>query len=291
MTSPDPRGAVTEPRTVQWALIGVALAFLGLFLIVPLVTVFAGAFAKGAGTYVAALRDPDTLAAIRLSLVVVILVVPLNLVFGMVAAWAIAKFEFVGKRLLITLIDVPFAVSPVVAGLVFVLLFGPRGPLGAWLAAHGIKIIFATPGIVLATVFVTAPFVVRALIPLMESQGTDEEEAALVLGARGWQTFLRVTFPNVKWGLLYGAILCTARTMGEFGAVSVVSGHVRGQTITMPLQVEVLYNEYNFAGAFAVASVLTLLALVTLAVKSTVEWRSRVAALSDSGGREGVHEH
>lgn len=288
MQPPRVRDATAEPRSVQWTLIGLALAFLGLFLLVPLVVVFASALAKGMTAYIAALREPDTLAAIRLTLVTAAFVVPLNLVFGVLAAWAIAKFEFVGKRLLITLIDLPFAVSPVVSGLIFVLLLGPRGPLGGWLADHGIKIIFATPGIVIATIFVTFPFVARELIPLMESQGTEEEEAALVLGARGWQTFFRVTLPNVKWGLLYGVLLCAARAMGEFGAVSVVSGHVRGLTITTPLHVEILYNEYNFVGAFAVASALTILALITLVAKSILEWRSGSAASADRPEQGGL---
>ena len=227
------------------------------------------------------MRDPDALAAIRLTLLAAAIAVPLNLVFGVAAAWAIAKFEFRGKSLLITLIDLPFAVSPVISGLIFVLLFGLQGWFGPWLAAHDIKIIFAVPGIVLATMFVTFPFVARELIPLMQEQGNDEEEAALALGASGWQTFWRVTLPNIKWGLLYGVILCNARAMGEFGAVSVVSGHIRGQTNTMPLHVEILYNEYNFAAAFAVASLLALLALVTLVLKSLVEWKGVRRASSD----------
>jgi sulfate/thiosulfate transport system permease protein len=267
----------TEPAPVRWLLTGIALLFLGFFLLVPLASVFAQALEKGAGVYFAALREPDALAAVRLTLVTAAISVPLNLVFGVVAAWAIAKFAFPGKSLLVTLIDLPFSVSPVVSGLIYVLLFGLQGWLGPWLNAHDIKIIFAVPGIVLATIFVTFPFVARELIPLMQSQGNDEEEAALVLGASGFTTFFRVTLPNVKWGLLYGVILCNARAMGEFGAVSVVSGHIRGATNTIPLQVEILYNEYNFVAAFAVASLLALLALVTLAAKSVVEWKMKVS--------------
>jgi sulfate transport system permease protein len=256
-------------------LIGTALAFLALFLIVPLVAVFTQALEKGVEVYLRAIGEPNALAAIRLTLLTAAIAVPLNLLFGVAAAWAIAKFDFVGKNVLVTLIDLPFAVSPVIAGLIFVLLFGAKGLLGPWLAIHGIKIIFGVPGIALATTFVTFPFVARELIPVMQATGTEEEEAALLLGASGWQTFLRVTLPNVKWGLLYGVTLCTARAMGEFGAVSVVSGHVRGQTNTLPLHVEILYNEYNFAGAFAVASLLTILAVVTLAAKRFIEWRSQ----------------
>lgn len=261
---------------VRWSLTIVALLFLGLFLFVPLAAVFTEAFRRGIGPYFTALRNPDALAAIRLTLTVAVIAVPLNLVFGVAAAWAIAKFEFRGKSLLTTLIDLPFAVSPVISGLIYVLLFGAQGWLGPWLMDHDIQIIFAVPGIVLATVFVTFPFVARELIPLMQSQGTDEEYAALTLGASGWQAFRRVTLPNIKWGLFYGVILCNARAMGEFGAVSVVSGHIRGQTNTMPLHVEILYNEYNFVAAFAVASLLSLLALVTLALKSYVESRSQI---------------
>jgi sulfate transport system permease protein len=268
---------LSEPAAVRWTLIAVALVFLGLFLFVPLAAVFAEAFRKGVTAYFAAFTEPDALAAIKLTLLTAAIAVPANLVFGVAAAWAIAKFEFRGKNLLITLIDLPFAVSPVISGLIYVLLFGLQGWFGPWLAEHDIKLIFAVPGLVLATIFVTFPFVARELIPLMQAQGTDEEEAALVLGASGWQTFWRVTVPNVKWGLLYGVILCNARSMGEFGAVSVVSGHVRGLTNTMPLHVEILYNEYNFAAAFAVASLLAMLALVTLVAKSVVEWRSRQA--------------
>jgi sulfate/thiosulfate transport system permease protein len=268
---PGPRRVTAEPPYVRWLLIGVALAFLGLFLVVPLAAVFVEAFAKGVGYYLRTFNDANTLAAIKLTLIAAGIAVPLNCVFGVAAAWAIAKFDFRGKTVLITLIDLPFSVSPVVSGLIYVLLFGAQGLLGPWLLAHDVRIIFAVPGIVLATIFVTFPFVARELIPLMQAQGRTEEEAARVLGASGWQTFRRVTLPNIKWGLLYGVILCNARAMGEFGAVSVVSGHIRGQTNTIPLHVEILYNEYNFAGAFAVASLLTLLAVVTLAVKTWVE--------------------
>ncbi len=265
---------INEPPVVRWLLTAAAVAFLGLFLFVPLAAIFTEALRKGLPAYASALTEPDALAAIRLTLLTAAIAVPLNLVFGIAAAWAIAKFEFAGKHLLITLIDLPFAVSPVISGLIYVLLFGLQGWLGPWLAEHDIKLIFAVPGIVLATIFVTVPFVARELIPLMQEQGIEEEEAAMVLGASGWQTFRRVTLPNIKWGLLYGVILCNARAMGEFGAVSVVSGHVRGLTNTMPLHVEILYNEYNFAAAFAVASVLAMLALVTLAAKSTIERRA-----------------
>jgi sulfate transport system permease protein len=269
------RRATAEPALVRWGLIALALAFLGVFLLVPLAAVFTEALRKGLDTYFAALTEPDAVAAMQLTLLVAAIAVPANLVFGVAAAWAIAKFDFRGKSVLITLIDLPFAVSPVISGLVYVLLFGAQGWLGPWLRAHDIQIIFAVPGIVLATIFVTFPFVARELIPLMQAQGTEEEEAARVLGASGWQMFWRVTLPNIKWGLLYGVILCNARAMGEFGAVSVVSGHVRGLTNTMPLHVEILYNEYNFAAAFAVASLLACLALVTLLLKSVVEWRAR----------------
>ena len=273
--------ATTEPVVVRWLLISVALTFLVIFLFVPLVAVFVQALQKGILAYFDALRQPDALAAIRLTLLTAAIAVPLNLIFGVAAAWAITKFEFFGKSLLITLIDVPFAVSPVISGLIFVLLFGLQGWLGPWLSDHDFKIIFAVPGIVLATVFVTFPFVARELIPLMQEQGTEEEQAALVLGASGWQTFFRITLPNIKWGLLYGVILCNARAMGEFGAVSVVSGHIRGQTNTMPLYVEILYNEYSFAAAFAIASLLALLALVTLVAKSVVEWKTQQHLLAD----------
>jgi len=281
--------ATAEPWVVRWLLIGFALAFLGLFLFLPLAAVFAQAFERGVSAYLASFREPDAQSAIRLTLLTAAIVVPLNLVFGVAAAWAIAKFEFRGKSVLITLIDLPFAVSPVISGVIYVLLFGLRGWLGPWLDAHDIKIIFAVPGIVLATLFVTCPLVARELIPLMQAQGTEEEEAAVVLGAHGWQTFFRVTLPNIKWGVLYGLILCNARAMGEFGAVSVVSGHIRGLTNTMTLHVEILYNEYNFVGAFAVASLLTLLALVTLGAKTLVEWQTRRRS-TDAGDNEAVPE-
>jgi sulfate transport system permease protein len=267
--------ATVEPFWVRAVLIGIALSFLTLFLFVPLAAVFTEALKKGWDAYLSAIVEPDALSAINLTLLTAAIAVPLNLVFGVAAAWTIAKFDFRGKNVLLTLIDLPFSVSPVISGLIYVLLFGAQGWFGPWLREHDIKILFAVPGIVLATVFVTFPFVARELIPLMQSQGTEEEEAALVLGASGWRTFWHVTLPNVKWGLLYGVILCNARAMGEFGAVSVVSGHIRGETNTMPLQVEILYNEYNFAAAFAVASLLALLALVTLALKTFVEWRAQ----------------
>jgi sulfate transport system permease protein len=265
--------ATAEPFWVKALLIGSALAFLTLFLFVPLIAVFTEALKKGWDAYLASIIEPDALAAIKLTLLVAVIAVPLNLVFGVAAAWAIAKFEFRGKSILLTLIDLPFSVSPVIAGLIYVLIFGAQGWFGPWLAEHDIKILFAVPGIVIATIFITFPFVARELIPLMQAQGNEEEEAALVLGASGWRTFWHVTLPNIKWGLLYGVILCNARAMGEFGAVSVVSGHIRGETNTMPLHVEILYNEYNFAAAFATASLLALLALVTLAIKSLIEWR------------------
>lgn len=267
--------ATGEAPWVRRTLIALAALFLTLFLFVPLAAVFYEALRQGLGAYWNALTEPDALSAIQLTLTVAAIAVPLNLVFGVAAAWAIAKFEFPGKSLLITLIDLPFSVSPVISGLIYVLLFGAQGWLGPWLAEHDIRILFAVPGIVLATIFVTFPFVARELIPLMQAQGTEEEEAAIVLGASGWQTFWRVTLPNIRWGLLYGVILCNARAMGEFGAVSVVSGHIRGLTNTMPLHVEILYNEYNFVAAFAVASLLTLLALLTLAIKTLVEFRTR----------------
>ncbi len=263
-------------RDSAWVRIGLtatALAFLACFLVLPLVIVFSEALSKGLHYFFAAVREPDALAAIRLTLLTVAIVVPANVLFGIAAAWAIAKFRFPGKSLLVTLIDLPFAVSPVISGLVYVLVFGAQGWFGPWLSDHGIRIVFAVPGIVLATTFVTFPFVARELIPLMQSQGADEEYAAITLGANGWQTFWRVTLPNIRWGLLYGVILCNARAMGEFGAVSVVSGHIRGETNTMPLHVEILYNEYNIAAAFAVASLLALLALATLVLKTAVEWR------------------
>ncbi len=264
-----------DPLWVQCLICAVSFAFLGLFLVIPLVAVFTEALRKGLEVYFESFQSRDALAAIRLTLLVAGISVPLNIVFGLAASWAIAKFEFRGKSLLITLIDLPFAVSPVISGVIYVLMFGLQGWLGPWLAAHHIQIIFAVPGIVLATIFVTFPFVARELIPLMQEQGTEEEEAALVLGASGLQTFWRVTLPNVKWGLLYGVILCNARAMGEFGAVSVVSGHLRGKTNTMPLHVEILYNEYNFVAAFAVASLLAVLALVTLVLKALVEWHTQ----------------
>ncbi|MDN0083100.1 sulfate ABC transporter permease subunit CysW [Crenobacter sp. SG2305] len=263
----------TEARWVRALLITVALAFVALFLVVPLVAVFWEALAKGWELYLAALTEPEAWSAIKLTLLTAVIAVPLNVVFGVAAAWAIARFEFRGKSLFTTFIDLPFSVSPVVAGLMYMLLFGANGWLGPWLAEHDIKLMFAVPGIVLATVFVTFPFVARELIPLMQAQGQDEEQAAMVLGASGWQTFWKVTIPNIKWGLLYGVILTNARAMGEFGAVSVVSGHIRGETNTIPLHVEILYNEYNFVGAFACASILALLALVTLLVKTLIEWR------------------
>ncbi|MEO8201692.1 MAG: sulfate ABC transporter permease subunit CysW [Gemmatimonadota bacterium] len=267
--------ATTEPRWVRWTLIGIALAFLILFIAVPLALIFIEAFAKGWQVYLASLTEPDAVSAIKLTLLVAAIAVPLNAVFGVVAAWAITKFRFRGKNLLVTLVDLPIAVSPVISGMIFVLLFGLHGVVGPWLQDHDIRIIFAVPGIVMATTFITFPFVARELIPLMEEQGTEEEEAALVLGASGWQTFWRITLPNIKWGLLYGVILCNARAMGEFGAVSVVSGHIRGLTNTIPLHVEILYNEYNFAAAFALATMLAALAIVTLILKSLVEWKSQ----------------
>ena len=263
---------INEPRWIRFTLIGIALVFMFLFLVLPLAAVFAEAFRKGLSAYFESLLEPDAWSAIRLTLITAAVAVPLNLVFGISAAWAIAKYEFWGKSFLTTLIDLPFSVSPVVAGLIYVLMFGAQGWIGPWLAEHDIKIIFAIPGIILATVFVTFPFIARELIPLMQAQGTEEEQAAIVLGASGWQTFWYVTLPNIKWGLIYGVILCNARAMGEFGAVSVVSGHIRGQTNTMPLHVEILYNEYQSVAAFAVASLLALLALLTLVIKSVVEW-------------------
>ncbi|MGG4441076.1 sulfate ABC transporter permease subunit CysW [Brevibacillus fortis] len=272
---------LTEPAYIRWTLIIVALLFLGLFLILPLVAVFTEAFRQGAGVFVASITDEETLSAVKLTLLVAAISVPVNVTFGIAAAWAIAKFSFRGKNVLLTLIDLPFAVSPVIAGLIFVLLFGSQGVAAPLLAAWDFKIIFAVPGIVLATTFVTFPFVARELIPVMEAQGRDEEEAAVSLGASGWKTFLRVTLPNVKWGLLYGVILCNARAMGEFGAVSVVSGHIRGMTNTLPLHVEILYNEYQFAAAFAVATLLAALALVTLILKSLIEWKTERQAKLD----------
>jgi sulfate transport system permease protein len=270
----EERRLTARARVVRATLIGVSLAFLGLLLAAPLGAVLAQALAKGWAAYTESFSDPDTQAAIRLTLLTAAIVVPVNTVFGICASWAIAKFEFKGKSLLITLIDLPFAVSPVIAGLVFVLLFGSQGWFGPWLQERDVQIIFAVPGIVLATLFITFPYVARELIPLMQQQGSDEEEAAITLGASAWVTFLRVTLPKIRWGLLYGIILCNARAMGEFGAVSVVSGHIRGLTTTMPLQVEILYNEYNFVAAFAVASLLAVLAILTLVLKTVVEWRA-----------------
>jgi sulfate transport system permease protein len=279
------RGAMTRqakarsaPRWMRGALIFVCVAFLGLFLLLPLMAVFANALSKGFDVYLHALTDPDALSAIRLTLLTAVIAVPLNLVFGLAASWAITRFDFVGKQVLITLIDVPVSVSPVISGMVFVLLFGAQGWFGEWLLDHNIQIVFAVPGLVLATIFVTFPYIARELIPTMQAMGTDEEEAAVTLGASGWSTFWRITLPNIKWSLLYGVILCNSRAMGEFGAVSVVSGHIRGLTNTMPLYVEILYNDYQFAAAFAVASLLTILALVTLVAKSIVEWQSERTA-------------
>lgn len=271
--APVKNGSTTEPLAVRVVLITIALLFLVLVLLLPLVTVFMQAFKKGAEVYFAALRDKDALAAVQLTLLTALITVPLNTVFGVAAAWAITKFRFKGKNFLTTLIDLPFAISPVIAGLVFILLFGAHGWFGPWLQDNDIKIVFAMPGIILATSFVTFPFVARELIPLMQAQGSQEEEAAATLGAKGWRIFTKVTLPNIKWGLLYGIILCNARAMGEFGAVSVVSGHIRGETNTLPLQVEILYNDYKFSASFAVASLLVLLAVVTLIVKAVVEWK------------------
>jgi sulfate/thiosulfate transport system permease protein len=276
-----PRRSTAESPGVRRLLIAITLVFISLFLVLPLISVFAQAFAKGFSFYFETLRDPNTWSAIRLTLIAAGISVPLNCIFGVAAAWTIAKFDFRGKNLLLTLIDLPFSVSPVIAGLIYVLVFGAQGWFGPWLSDHNIKVIFAVPGIVLATIFVTFPFVARELIPLMQVQGRTEEEAARVLGASGWQTFWRVTLPNIKWGLLYGVILCNARAMGEFGAVSVVSGHIRGQTNTIPLHVEILYNDYNVTGAFAVASVLTFLALVTLVLKTWAEHKNTQLNTSD----------
>lgn len=276
------RLATRDSGVVKLCVLGLSLTFFAVFIVLPLILVFVEAFRKGWETYIASLTDPDAISAIKLTLLAAAIAVPLNLIFGISAAWAIARFEFRGKQLLTTLIDLPFSVSPVVAGLVYVLLFGAHGWFGSWLQANDIKIIFAVPGIVLATIFVTFPFVARELIPLMQSQGREEEEAAIILGASGLQTFWRVTLPNVKWALLYGVILCNARAMGEFGAVSVVSGHIRGETNTMPLHVEILYNEYQFAAAFAVASLLALLALVTLIIKTYIEWQAKRGAAVES---------
>ncbi|MBV9835466.1 MAG: sulfate ABC transporter permease subunit CysW [Alphaproteobacteria bacterium] len=267
-----------EPLLVRVLLLGIALAFIAVFVVLPLVSVFVEAFRRGIEPYIAALIEPTALDAIKLTLTVAVIAVPTNLVFGVAAAWAITKFEFPGKSVLTTLIDLPFSVSPVIAGLIYMLLFGLQGWLGPWLSEHDFKIMFAIPGIVLATMFVTFPFVARELIPLMQEQGTDDEEAALALGASGWQTFRRVTLPNIRWGLLYGVLLCNARAMGEFGAVSVVSGHIRGETNTIPLHIEILYNEYNFVASFAVASLLAFLALLTLLGKAILEWNTPAPA-------------
>ncbi|MFV3129989.1 sulfate ABC transporter permease subunit CysW [Niveispirillum sp. KHB5.9] len=271
--SPKSRVTLAEPVWVKALVLLAALGFLGFFILLPLAAVFTEALRRGVGTYLEAMVEPDAWAAIRLTLLVAVIAVPVNVVFGIAAAWAITKHKFPGKSLLLTLIDLPFSVSPVISGLVYVLLFGAHGLMGPFLREHGIQIVFAVPGLVLATMFITFPFVARELIPLMQAQGVDEEEAAITLGASGWQTFRRVTLPNIRWGLLYGVLLCNARAMGEFGAVSVVSGHIRGETNTMPLHVEILYNEYNFVAAFAVASLLAILALVTLVAKSLLEWR------------------
>lgn len=267
--------ALQEPHFVRYTLIFIALAFLGFFIVLPLVSIFISAFQKGVDVYMAAITHPDALAAIKLTLTVVVIAVPLNAIFGIMAAWALTKFNFKGKNLLLTIVDLPFAVSPVIAGLIFILLFGAQGLFGDWLFENDIKIVFALPGIVLATIFVTLPFVARELIPLMQTQGTSEEEASISLGAGGFKTFWHVTLPNIKWGLLYGLILCNARAIGEFGAVSVVSGHIRGMTNTMPLHIEILYNEYQFAAAFAVASLMSVIAIITLIVKDIIAWKSK----------------
>jgi sulfate transport system permease protein len=276
-----PKRPTTESSTTQRLLIVVSLVFLTLFLFVPVAVVIVEALKSGIGVYLAAVSEPDALAAIQLTVTTALVAVPLNLVFGVAAAWSIARFRFIGRDILITLIDLPFAVSPVISGMIFVLVFGANGLFGPWLIDHDVKIVFAAPGIILATIFVTFPYVARELIPVMEAAGSEEEEAAIMLGAGGWQTIFRVSLPNVKWGLLYGVILCNARAMGEFGAVSVVSGHIRGVTVTMPLHVEILYNEYHFAAAFAVASLLTLLAFVTLAIKRLIEWESSRSVVSE----------
>lgn len=267
--------ALQEPRIIRYTLTGIAIAFLALFIVLPLVSIFITAFQQGVDVYLAAITHPDTLAAIKLTLIVVAITVPLNAIFGVMAAWALTKFNFKGKNLLLTIVDLPFAVSPVIAGLVFILLFGSQGLFGDWLFANDIKIVFALPGIVLATIFVTLPFVARELIPLMQTQGTSEEEASISLGASGFKTFWYVTLPNIKWGLFYGLILCNARAIGEFGAVSVVSGHIRGLTNTMPLHIEILYNEYQFSAAFAVASLMSVMAIFTLVVKDMIAWKSK----------------
>ncbi|MEH7129015.1 sulfate ABC transporter permease subunit CysW [Neobacillus drentensis] len=273
----------SEPRLVRWILITLALAFLGLFLVLPLVAIFIKAFDKGSAVFLEAISNPDALSAIKLTLIITLITVPLNAIFGIAAAWAVTKFNFKGKSLLITIIDLPFAISPVIAGLVFVLLFSAHGLFGEWLIEQNIKIIFAVPGIALATLLVTLPFVARELIPLMQTQGMADEEASLTLGASGWKTFLLVTLPNIKWGLLYGIILCSARAIGEFGAVSVVSGHIRGMTNTMPLHIEILYNEYQFSAAFAVASLMSLFAIITLVVKNIIEWKAKKSFEPEEG--------
>jgi sulfate/thiosulfate transport system permease protein len=280
----NPSNRATESRFVRWGLISVALGFLLLFLVIPLIAIFVKAFDKGAAVFFAAISHPDALSAIKLTLLVTLIVVPLNAVFGVVAAWVVTKFQFRGKSILITIIDLPFAISPVIAGLVFVLLFSSHGVFGPWLLDHNIKILFAVPGIVLATLLVTLPFVARELIPLMQAQGTSDEEASVTLGASGWKTFFFVTLPNIKWGLLYGVILCSARAIGEFGAVSVVSGHIRGLTNTMPLHIEILYNEYQFSAAFAVASLMSFFAIITLVVKNFIEWKAKKSIISEGGG-------
>lgn len=284
--NPRRHSSLTEHKLIRWTLISVAIIFLTLVLILPLMLVFSIALSKGFSVYLAAFSDPDALSAIRLTLITALIAVPLNTIFGVSAAWAISKFEFKGKSVLITLIDLPFAVSPIIAGLIMVIMFGSWGILGPWLEANNLQIIFATPGIIIATMFVTFPFVARELIPLMQSQGKEEELSAMMLGANGWQTFWMVTLPNIKWGLLYGVILCNARAMGEFGAVSVVSGHIRGITNTIPLHVEILYNEYNFVAAFAVASLLTLLGLVTLFAKSIIGYKMSNDFVAENQGSE-----
>ncbi|AMM95417.1 sulfate ABC transporter permease [Peribacillus simplex] len=280
------RNITKEPKSIQWVLISIVLLFLTLFLVVPLIAIFVKAFEKGAEAYFAAIAHPDTLAAIKLTLIVVLITLPLNAIFGIVAAWTITKYDFKGKNFLITLIDLPFSVSPVIAGLIFVLLFGLHGTLGPLLQTFDIKVIFSIPGIVIASIFITFPFIARELIPLMQSQGTSEEEASLTLGAGGFKTFWYVTLPNIKWGLLYGVILCNARTIGEFGAVSVVSGHIRGMTNTMPLHIEILYNEYQFSAAFAVASLMSIFAIITLIIKSFIEWKTDFKSTKALGGRK-----
>lgn len=268
------RKSSKESKGVKIVLISIAILYLSLLLFVPLIAIFIKAFEKGVDVYLAAITESDALSAIKLTLLVAVIVVPLNTIFGIAAAWLVTKFHFKGKQLLLSIIELPFAVSPVIAGLVFVLLFSPRGVLGLWMVEYGIKIIFSVPGIIIATIFVTLPFVARELIPVMQEQGTSEEEAAVSLGANGWQMFIRVTLPNIKWGLMYGMILCNARAIGEFGAVSVVSGRIRGLTNTLPLHVEILYNEYQFSASFAVASLMSIMAIITLVIKSIIEWKT-----------------